>query len=144
MLPFGGVTRGLEIVYDFATMQRSGFKFAGGTVSDGIAGVGVSFYVGKGLGFRTDIPLDEAYRDVSFSGQVGGSVDIGIGGAIGRGRFVSNDDLRLRGSTFYLGFSISGDFVEVIDLSGSWVTYTPIDNPVSYDKNGDGFVENKG
>src|SRR5215208_4952377 len=70
LLPFVGITSGSEVVYDFATMQRSGFSFRGTIVSDGIVGVGASLYVGKILGFRTNTPIGEAYRGVSFSGQV--------------------------------------------------------------------------
>jgi len=144
MLPFLGVTGGKEVVYDFATMQRSKFSFVGGTVSDGLAGVGAALYVGKVLGFRTDKSINEGYRGESFSGQVGISFDVILGGAIGRGVFVSESDIRLRGKTLYLAGSISGDFVEGIDLSGSWVNYEPTTNdPVSYDVDGDGIVEGK-
>ena len=140
---FWGLIGGSEVVYDFATMQRSSFSFAGKTVNDGFVGPGTSLYVGKVLGFRTDKEISDAYGGVSYSVQVGVSFDLIFGGAVGRGVFVSSSDIMLQGNTLYLGGSISGDIVEGIDLSGSWLTYEPVTNTVSYDADRDGFVENK-
>jgi RHS repeat-associated protein len=128
----GGIpsyTTGLEVVYDFANMQSAGFKFMGININDGLVGAGASIYFGKALGLRSDTRLIEDYKDVSISGSVGGSFDIVVGGAIGRGSFLaasSNTIPMLRGKTWYIGLSLSGDLIESLDLSGSWVTYTPI------------------
>ena len=138
-----GATGGLEVVYDFAAMQRSGFQFIGVTASDGIIGLGASFYVGKAMGFKTDADISDSYRGVSFSVQGGVSFDLGIGAAVGRGFFVSNDDIMLWGKTLYVGIGVSGDLVEGIDLSGSWASYSPNTVTTKYDANRDGIVENK-
>jgi RHS repeat-associated protein len=128
----GGIpsyTTGLEMLYDFANMQRARFKFQGITVNDGLVGGGVSVYFGKALGLRSDRSLPDYYKDVSLSGSVGMSFDVIIGGAIGRGGFValSSETLpMLRGNTWYTGASVSGDALEGLDLSGSWVNYIPV------------------
>jgi hypothetical protein len=116
-------------VYDFANMQRASFEFQGGTINDGLVGAGGSVYFGKALGLISDTDLIQDYKDVSFSGSVGMSLDVVLGGAVGRGGFVaaaSNTIPLLRGKTWYIGLSVSGDLVEGLDLSGSWVTYSPI------------------
>jgi hypothetical protein len=136
---FGGIpsfTTGLEVVYDFANMQRARFKFMGITVNDGLVGAGANIYFGKALGLRSDISLPDYYKDVSLSYSVGMSLDVIIGGAIGRGGFValsSETFPMLRGNTWYTGASISGDLLEGLDLGGSWVTYIPVsDQPDRY------------
>ncbi len=144
---FGGIpsyTTGIEVVYDFANMQRASFEFQGGTINDGLVGAGGSAYFGKALGLRSDTDLIQDYKDVSFSGSVGMSLDIVLGGAIGRGGFVaaaSNTIPVLRGKTWYIGLSVSGDMVEGLDLSGSWVTYSPISLQVTPYARADGTVD---
>ncbi len=135
----GGIpsyTTGIEVVYDFARMERASFDFRGATINDGLVGGEASVYFGKILGLKSDTDVIEDYRAVSISASVGISFDVGIGGAVGRGGFVatSSDTIpMLRGKTWYLGGSLSGDFVEGFDLSGSWVNYTPISaQPISY------------
>jgi hypothetical protein len=72
------------------------------------------------------------------------SLDVVLGGAVGRGGFVaaaSNTIPLLRGKTWYIGLSVSGDLVEGLDLSGSWVTYSPISLQVTPYARADGTVD---
>jgi hypothetical protein len=108
-----------------------------------LIGFGGGAYVDKVMGFRTDTTINDGYRGESITFQGGASFDIVIGGAVGRGWFLSSSDLRLGGKIWYLSGSVSGDLVEGIDLSGSRVDYKPTTDFVSYDVDRDGVVEKK-
>lgn len=131
---------GHEVVYDFATMERQNFIYLGVGINDAIdSGGGVSVYVGKVTGFRTDTALAPQYRDWSGSVQIGASLDLGVGVGGGGGIFWSWSDFNLRGGVIFVGGSLSGDFLEGVDIDISPVLHYWPDGVtrVSYAFNGE-------
>ncbi len=117
---------GFELVYDFATMERMRFGFWGFGLNDAVdIGSGVSFYGGHIEGLRSDTQLSKHYLGISVTAQVGISADAIVGGGLGIGGFMSLDDPSLRGTTWYVGGSMSDDVLELVDLNGEMLTYSP-------------------
>jgi RHS repeat-associated protein/CSLREA domain-containing protein len=140
---YGGwpmLVNGKEVVYDFATMERSNFKYWGVMVGASVNLVGGSAYTGHVNGFINSIEAPSNividYRDVSFSLSYGGS--LGEGGSVGIGRtaFVSGADWMVNGKTWYISASIGANLLAVLDVSGATVTYSPTSSITSYANNG--------
>jgi RHS repeat-associated protein len=125
---------GFERVYSLARMERSDFVYVGAGISDSMAGVGLADYAGAVLGLPSDKPLPETYRGLSYTGQYGISIPLGlffkgVPGAVGDGISVFNaiNDPQIWGATFYVGGSLSHEVLmgpfSVLDVGGAVVQY---------------------
>jgi hypothetical protein len=56
---------GKEIVYDFATMERSEFTYDGYGINDSVLGGGYALYAGIAEGLRSDKDLREHYKGLA-------------------------------------------------------------------------------
>jgi RHS repeat-associated protein len=135
---FGGfgihLRTGVEIVYDFATMERRGFWYGYGDseqhilqndrgINDSFIGFGLSEYAGLILGFRSDRNILQ-YQGPSFYGAPGVSTE-GIGG-VGEGFIVSTSpDFSLTSVSWYVGASLSADPIPVFDWDMGYLYYVP-------------------
>ena len=142
-----GFTNGLEVVYDFASMQRQNFKYAGVIVQDSFS-VSTGQYAGLIFGMRTlrygwdtfDITVDYSGPFVSGSVGVGAGVALGIeiGPSVGGGLtfFASPTDPSIRGFALYLSVSLGIDPVPIFDFSGTVTNYTSISQVIDYREQG--------
>jgi hypothetical protein len=110
---------GGEVVFDFASMESASFSYGGPGINDSFIGGGIAMYGGIASGLRSDVSVVDHYMGQSLAFQGGISVDvfpqpIGIGG--GLGAFVSYNDLRLRGITWYAGGGLSADLIPGVEL----------------------------
>ncbi len=113
---YGGWPMGLEgreVVYDFATMERSKFTFWGGQIGTFVTFAGGTAYWGQVSGFQfgTDTDIAEAYEGIT--GTVSLGVSFGEGGNVGLGRsfFFSESDPALNGRTIYVGAGFGASIV---------------------------------
>lgn len=99
---------GIEVVYDFAAMQRQEFYYYGGGWGDAVAGLNASEYAGYINGFRswTDIELD--YGGPFTSVSVSAGPDLGIFGlTFGVTGFIGSYDPTIQGVAWSINASIS-------------------------------------
>ena len=126
---YGGWPMGLngqEVVYDFATMERSNFSYFGGQIGSFVTFIGGSAYLGNVSGFPSNNALQQAYSGifVTFSGGASTEKAIGAGASV----FFSPGDPALNGRTFYVGLGLGVNWV--VDLSAAVTNYSP-DSPVT-------------
>jgi len=135
---------GEEEVYDFATMQKTWFKYDGfpglnkkddwltGGLSDGVVGVNYMEYIGTIQGFPSsgDIVLDYSGEFNSFS--------VGLDGVIVSGGFVDfwSPDGKIRGRNWYIGAGLSLDPLPLADVDRSRVFYEATTRTEDYAHNG--------
>jgi hypothetical protein len=138
---------GKEVTYDFAAMQRQLFKYSGIGVSDAVAGVGYTEYLGFANGFRSNIEISTDYRGPFILVSVGGSgtippvADIGLGLGVGIVEFGAPNG-SIIGISIFIGINLAGDPLPVLDVGVAYVQYTeePPLNPPPY-FNADGTVD---
>ena len=142
---FLGTTRGEEVVYDFATMERQNFEYVGGAAQDGIAtSVGqyagtIGTFFGRSGSFRSlgwgDITNEYkgAFISVSVGAGVGPlGVEIGPSAGAGGTLFFSPTDLSMYGQAVYFSGGGAVDPVPGLDFAGSITNYTPVGSVTSY------------
>ena len=119
---------GVELVYDFATLQKSDFKYFGGGFHDTSVGFSISLYVGLVKGFKSypyDIFGDYGGESGSFTlGLSGGPFSTGGGGGI----FTSHTDPLIRGGILYAGEGLTKEILPIVDFSSLVTTYTKHSN----------------
>lgn len=124
---------GKEIVYDFATMERSQFTYIGGGINDSVIGGGYALYVGLVDGLRSDTPLRDKYIGRGFV-ETGGAdlqAEDYLSGGLGLVGTTSLVDFKLRTISAYVGVS-AGMGVPVIDVGLGIVNYTESGAYVDY------------
>lgn len=127
---FASVTGGEEIVYDFAYMERQGFKYAGAGIMD-TAGVAGTQYASLILGFRSWQGLSSDYSGFFGALQVGPSIGAIIPGSVGTSiaGFAGIPDDSIHGFAWSLGLGIGVDPIgnpigDGIDASFAMVWYS--------------------
>jgi RHS repeat-associated protein len=115
---FIGGSRGQDLVYDFATMERHLFNVTSGFLTDPISVFAVA-YAGEAEGFRTDTNVAADYGGWSFYGQLGlaGELPIGGGIAIGVASWESFSDPAIEGLNEYVSLSIGADPIIIADIA---------------------------
>jgi hypothetical protein len=97
---FGAVVwGGKEIVYDFATMERSEFTYEGYGINDSVLGGGYALYAGFAEGLRSDRDLREHYKGQAFVETAGFDIPIiadGVSVGIGGTKSTSLSDWKLK------------------------------------------------
>jgi hypothetical protein len=130
---------GEEIVYDFATMERSAFSYIGGGINDSALGGGYALYVGLVEGLRSDKRLQDSYIGYGFVRSVGAdislpidTVSLGFGGVA----TTSLSDNNLKTLSAYIGISASIG-VPYIDVGAGIVNYEESGINRNYSENHD-------
>ena len=127
---------GVEVVYDFATMDRQRFYYIGTGINDAVFGGGVSEYAGFVFGLPTDRNLAQSYRGNFSSISIGVGSDIYeqvVGVSAGVTGFISWTDPKILGIDWYVGGSLAFDLVPIFDVGiGMNLFFTPIGEATSY------------
>jgi RHS repeat-associated protein len=124
---------GGEMVYDFATMERSAFSYLGGGINDSVLGGGYALYVGLADGLRSDKSIQEHYKGESGVFTFGGDLSLmdigvpveGISAGLGVIGSTSLSDNKLKTLSLYIGVGASAISLPYIDVGFGKVTYTP-------------------
>jgi RHS repeat-associated protein len=122
---------GKEIVYDFATMERSQFTYIGAGISDSMIGGGYALYVGLAEGLRSDTSLRTQYIGLGFVETVGADISLEdyLSGGLGLVGTTSLSDFKLRTMSAYVGVS-AGIGVPLVDVGFGIVNFT--ESPGAY------------
>jgi len=124
----------IETVYDFATMEQQVFindYVPGLGLSDVAGGISVAKYAGAVYGLRSDRSINFTYPGPVFQyyNGVSGGIELfqtaGLGVGIGKTRFVSLIDLRVRGETWFISGSFGVD-VPIVDVGGGIMSLAPL------------------
>ena len=136
---FVGGVRGLEVVYDFATMERQMFFYRGISGQDAVGG---SYAESAGIlwGFRSWAPnnIENNYSGWFLSTNIGLGIGIAYGAEIGPGigvggvGFISPTDRSIRGVGIYQSVGFSVDPLPGLDVAAALTYYWPIGKTVSY------------
>jgi RHS repeat-associated protein len=130
---FGGIG-GIEVVFDYATMERQMFNYAGISFQDTI-GDAYSQYWGRAYGFRNWQNITDDYKGLFSVGTLGIGFGIplvaetGPGVSVGRTTFKGGG---IKGHTWYLAGSISVDPVPILDVGRSFIWYWGRDDAWAY------------
>jgi len=129
---------GVEVVYDFATMQRQVFTYTGWGFNFSNVGISGSQYAGVVDGLKNSFisdryDLNDDYRGLSHSVTLG--LSIGEGGSINGGVniFWSDADPLIRGISTYFGGGAGISIIPIVDIAVYNLDYHPRSNvPFNY------------
>ena len=127
---------GIEVVYDFATMQRTDFKYTGQGIHNTLVGGSVIGYTGYVYGLKishTDPQLQlynivKDYSGIFYITSLGFSLGKVLTTGAGFTTFQSEKDPMIQGKTYYMGGSLGYDIgpggVDVVRLRADYSLYT--------------------
>jgi hypothetical protein len=120
-----------EMVYDFASMQRTDFDAYGYGLHDTSVGISYSQYVGIVYGLKSTSDVITDYQGPFIVGNVGvgvgtaDGIEVGFGVSGGKSYFVSTQDPMIYGKSWYIGGSFGVDGIPIIDAGIGYLDYKP-------------------
>jgi hypothetical protein len=125
-----------EMVYDFASMQRTDFDAKGYGLHDMSVGLSYSQYVGIVYGLMSNSDVITDYRGPFVVGNIGigvgtaDGIEVGLGISGGKSGFISTQDPMIYGKAWYIGGSLGVDGIPLIDAGVGYLDYTPTSNSI--------------